>query len=125
MYAAGEAASTTQPPPNESPATARVYACPVSATSVWFWFAGRLPVPVARACTDEGTNAVTYRDVVYLSLDKFAAVLEGKTSLTAQARGIRLVAGGKEWEFANGGDRLKLPGGKRLPAAAADPGSGR
>ena len=59
----------------------------------------------------ENTEAVTYNDVVYLSLNKLAECLEGKASLNHSARGVHFSARGKRWEFANGGDRLHLPTG--------------
>src|SRR5439155_19134405 len=62
---------------------------------------------------EEGTNAVTYRKVLYLSLDKLADVLHAKT--IASAGVIRLELGEKQWELTNGGDRLKSPSGKEQP----------
>jgi len=60
----------------------------------------------------ENMDAVTYNNVVYLSMNKLAECLEGKASLNHSASSVCFSARGKEWEFANGGDRINLPAGK-------------
>lgn len=62
----------------------------------------------------ERPAAVLYRGAAYYSLDKLAEQLPGTVSLSAQARGVKLKTQEKEWEFVDGGLRLKLPAGKEL-----------
>jgi hypothetical protein len=62
----------------------------------------------------EPAEAVCYRDVIYLSVDKLAEYLQGTVGLSAQARGLTLKTKDKHWEFVDGGQRLKVPAGKEL-----------
>lgn len=60
-------------------------------------------------------NALQYEGKIYVSLDTLTEIIDGHAKLTQWARGVRIQAGGKQWEFANGGDRLKLPAGETMP----------
>ncbi len=65
----------------------------------------------ATLAQDPPADSVLFQDVVYVSMDKLAECFGGKSSLTNQGRGVLFSAAGQDWEFANGGDRLKQPGG--------------
>src|SRR2546421_426219 len=69
-------------------------------------------LPVFVRAAEAPADAILYQDVTYVSLDKLADFLGGKSSLSKDGRSVQLSAGAKDWEFANGGDRLKPPGGK-------------
>ncbi len=53
------------------------------------------------------TNAVTYRGILYLSLDTLLEMIDGTLAFTRWARGIMISAQGKTWEFANGASQLR------------------
>ena len=59
-------------------------------------------------------DAVYYREVVYFSVEKLAEDLQGTVQLSSSAREVKLKTNDKEWEFGNGGLRLKLPTQKEL-----------
>lgn len=65
----------------------------------------------ATTSAQQPADAVFYRDAVYFSLDKLASHLNATVSLLPQARDIRFKTKTQEWEFVNGGQRLKLPSG--------------
>lgn len=67
------------------------------------------------AISAEQFNALQYEGNVYVSLDTLTEIIDGKAQLTKGARGVLVQAGGKQWEFANGGDRLELPSGETMP----------
>lgn len=60
-------------------------------------------------------NAVLYDGKIYVSLDTLTKILDAQTRLTKWARGIRVQVKDRVWEFANGGDQIKLPSGERTP----------
>src|SRR6185503_17306588 len=74
---------------------------------VWVAHSG---ISAAEQCPD----AICYREVAYLSVDKLAEHLQGTASLSQSAREVKLKTKDKEWEFGNGGQHLKLPTGKEL-----------
>ena len=57
-------------------------------------------------------SSVLYKETVYLSIDKLAERLGAAVSLSPLARDVKIKTKDKEWEFADGGLRLKLPTGK-------------
>ena len=71
-----------------------------------------LLLTVTAPAAEPAANAVTYQDVVYLSVNQLAELLQGETSFLPRAAAVQVRAGGKEWRFTNGGDRLLLPDGK-------------
>lgn len=59
-------------------------------------------------------NAVRYDGQVFFSLDALTEIIDARAQLTKQARGLRVEADAGQWEFANGGDRLKLVSGDTM-----------
>ena len=80
--------------------------------SILFSFIAALAMVVSSRAAPPDSNAVTYRGKTYLAFDVLKELLQGKSELTAYARGLRISAKDKTWEFLNGGDRLKDPSGK-------------
>ena len=71
-----------------------------------------VPATTQVAPADETHNAVTYQGSVYLSLGVLVDLLDWGFELTELAQGIRVSAGGDEWEFTHGGARLRAPSGE-------------
>jgi hypothetical protein len=80
----------------------------------------RLIVGVLAACSIAGghcsaqdlADSVLYREVIYFSVDALAKQLQAKVVLSPLARDVKFKTKDKEWEFLDGGQRLKLPSGK-------------
>ncbi len=72
----------------------------------------------------ELADAVLYKDVVYFSVTKLAERLHATVSLSPLARDVRIKTKDQDWEFVNGGQRLKLPSSKeqsmKLPLLVLD-----
>jgi peptidoglycan/xylan/chitin deacetylase (PgdA/CDA1 family) len=71
---------------------------------LWFICAGHSPA-------QEVPDTVCYQHVNYYSVDNLAGHMRGTASLSPQARSVLLTVKDQQWEFVDGGLRLKLTDG--------------
>jgi hypothetical protein len=86
-------------------------------TSVWCVAAAVLSVaPTAVSSAERETcQGVVYRGTTYVALHDLAKALGGSVELTDLGRILRVKEGQRQWQIANGGDRIVLPDGKERP----------
>lgn len=68
-----------------------------------------LSLASAQAGAGDAPQSVSYRGVVYVSLDALGKLIDGAHDVTPQARALPVMVDGKRWELINGGHRLKGP----------------